>query len=478
MTWIVSKLSRVIWRRKGGCFRLVERVIQGFAAQSAIRGATEGREELEARYLPYFDERLRLRQLVTYVPNKVAPIHRWFPYKEGFSYQLVEMLLREFGTDPAHHRIFDPFAGCGTTPLVARQMGFGAWGIDILPVAVFVAQVKLRGLEAYNLAHLRSEIDRLLNMPFHPSSLSAPQDVRIVQLAYEPETLEHILFFKEEIRRIDNKAIREFLLLGLTSILEDVSYTSKDGQYLRLRRDKKIPAVRDVLHSQLEMMYSDLASKQVQLSLPGLVETSSGGHSDGRCYVAQADARSFVDSFDDYADVIITSPPYLNRYDYSRIYSLELCLQFVNEFEELKRVRHSLLRSHIESRESPTDDVHHPALLEILDNLAGQDLNNPRIPVMIKGYFEDMNLVLRQLACVCRPGARVALVVANARFHGELIPVDLLLSELAVDAGFEVQRIIVTRYKGNSSQQMGRFGRVAVRESIVVWRKASAAHLS
>ena len=176
-------------------------------------------------------------------------------------------------------------------------------------------------------------------------------------------------------------------------------------------------------------------------------------------------------SFDDYADIVITSPPYLNRYDYSRIYSLELCLQFVSEFKELKQVRHSLLRSHIESREPPTDDVHHPALMEILDNLAGQELNNPRIPVMIKGYFEDMNRVLRQLAQVCRPGAKVALVVANARFHGELIPVDLLLSELATEAGFKVERIIVTRYKGNSSQQMGRFGRVAVRESIAIWRK-------
>ena len=144
----------------------------------------------------------------------------------------------------------------------------------------------------------------------------------------------------------------------------------------------------------------------------------------------------------------------------------------MNEFKELKQVRHSLLRSHIESREAPTDNVHHPALVEILGNLAGQNLNNPRIPVMIKSYFEDMNLVLQELAQVCRPGARVALVVANARFHGELIPVDLLLSDLAVGAEFEVERIIITRYKGNSSQQMGRFGRVAVRESIAVWRKA------
>jgi DNA modification methylase len=446
-------------------------VIQRLAPQSAIQGSTEGREELEARYTTCFDEQLQLRQLVTYVPNKTAPIHRWFQYKEGFSYKLVEMLLWEFDADPAHHRVFDPFAGCGTTLLVAKQMGFGAWGMDILPVAVFVAQVKMRGPEEYDLPHLQAEIDQLLATPFHRPSLTAPQDVRIVQLAYEPEALEQILFFKEEIQQVHSDLIREFLLLGLMSVLEDVSYTSKDGQYLRLRRDKQIPEVREVLRAQLEMMYADLVGEQAQLALPGLVEIPSDGCNTRRCYVKQADARSFATSVDDYADITITSPPYLNRYDYSRIYSLELCLQFVSEFEELKRVRHSLLRSHIESREAPTDDVHHPALAEVLDNLVGQKLNNPRIPVMIRGYFEDMNLVLKQLAQVCRPGARVALVVANARFHGELIPVDLLLSELAVDAGFEVERIIITRYKGNSSQQMGRFGRVAVRESIAVWRR-------
>ena len=446
-------------------------MIQRKAPQSAIEGITQGREELEARYAPYFDERLSLRQFVTYVPNKKAPIHRWFQYKEGFSYKLVEMLLREFGADPISHRVFDPFVGCGTTLVVAQQMGFGAWGIDILPVAVFVSRVKLRRAEEYNLPQLQAAIENLQRIPFRPPTLVAPQDIRIVRLAYDPKTLEQILFFKEQIQQIEHQATREFLLLGLMAILEKVSYTSKDGQYLRLKRDKPIPPVRQTLIRQLEMMYNDLMGVERQPLLPGLTSPSSNGHSKRPVYVAKADARSFCDSFDDYADIIITSPPYLNRYDYSRIYSLELCLQFVKEFEELKQIRYSLLRSHIESREAPTDNVHHPALVEILDNLNGQELNNPRIPIMIKGYFEDMNLALRQIARVCRPGAKIALVVANARFHGELIPVDLLLSELAVDTGFEVERIIVTRYKGNSSQQMGRFGRVAVRESIAVWTR-------
>jgi len=90
---------------------------------------------------------------------------------------------------------------------------------------------------------------------------------------------------------------------------------------------------------------------------------------------------------------------------------------------------------------------------------------------MLIGYFIDMQKVLREWGRVLARGARVALVVDNVRFEGELLPVDLVLSEMAEEAGFQVEEIIVARYKGNSSQQMGRYGRVPVRESIVVWRK-------
>jgi DNA modification methylase len=442
-------------------------ILQSQAHQSAINGATTGREELEERYAHLLEERFALRQHVTYVPNKRIPIQRWFRYKEAFSSDLVRLFLSEFGASPRTHRLFDPFVGCGSTVLAAKQVGFGAWGIDILPVAVFVARVKLRGAEEYNLGALREAIDDILQMPYSEPTITAPGDVRIIRKAYTEDTLNQILFFQEQIDVIQDEHIRDFLQLALLAVLESVSHTSKDGQYLRLRPTAQVSDVREAFSNQLDVMWGDLTGIGQQ-ALPGW--ESPKATTNAHCYVAQADARDFADKFDDYADIIITSPPYLNRYDYSRIYSLELCLGFVETFEQLKAVRHSLLRSHIESRPAPTDEVHHPALVEVLQNLQGQKLNNPRIPIMIKGYFEDMNLVLRQLARVCRPNAKVALVVANARFHGELIPVDLILSELAGDAGFQTEKIYVTRYKGNSSQQMGRFGRVAVRESVALWQ--------
>jgi len=442
-------------------------ILQSQARQSAINGATAGREELEERYAHLLEERFALRQHVTYVPNKSIPIQRWFRYKEAFSTDLVKLFLGEFGADPHTHRVFDPFVGCGSTVLAAGQLGFGAWGIDILPVAVFVARVKLRGAEGYDLGALREAIDEIVHAPYRAPTIAAPSDVRIIHLAYTEDTLNQILFFQEQIAAIQDEHIHDFLQLALLAVLESVSHTSKDGQFLRLRSTARLSDVREALSNQLEMMWNDLTGVGQQ---PLLGWEFPGTVANRHCYVEQADARDFAERFDDYADAIITSPPYLNRYDYSRIYSLELCLGFIETFEQLKAVRHSLLRSHIESRPAPTDEAHHPALVEVLENLEGRKLNNPRIPIMIKGYFEDMNLVLRQLAGVCRPNAKVALVVGNARFHGELIPVDLILSELAGAVGFQTGKIYITRYKGNSSQQMGRFGRVAVRESVALWQ--------
>ncbi len=85
--------------------------------------------------------------------------------------------------------------------------------------------------------------------------------------------------------------------------------------------------------------------------------------------------------------------------------------------------------------------------------------------------FEWLRQAIGEWARVLAPRARVALVVDNVRFEGELLPVDLVLSEMAEEFGFRVEEIVVARYKGNSSQQMGKYGRVPVRESIAIWTK-------
>jgi len=186
------------------------------------------------------------------------------------------------------------------------------------------------------------------------------------------------------------------------------------------------------------------------------------------------DTRNLSDiAFNRPPTAIITSPPYPNRYDYTRSYSLELCFHFVRNFEELRTLRHSILRSHIESKVGPTEEAPHLAVREVVDSLQQRKeaLNNPRIPYMLTAYFVDMHKAINEWARILAQGAKVAMVVDNVSFDGELLPVDLILSEIAEQAGFAVEQVIIARYKGNSSQQMGKYGRFPVRESIVIWRK-------
>ena len=53
-------------------------------------------------------------------------------YKEGFSRGLVEHLLEDFRP----MSVLDPFAGIGTTPLIAASRGMRATGVEIMPVGV------------------------------------------------------------------------------------------------------------------------------------------------------------------------------------------------------------------------------------------------------------------------------------------------------------------------------------------------------
>ena len=90
---------------------------------------------------------------------------------------------------------------------------------------------------------------------------------------------------------------------------------------------------------------------------------------------------------------------------------------------------------------------------------------------MLRGYFLDMCLCLCELARVGREGAKIALVVGNARYGGKAIVVDEFTAELGERAGLVCREIRAVRRRGNSAQQMGRYGRAASRESVVVFEK-------
>ena len=91
---------------------------------------------------------------------------------------------------------------------------------------------------------------------------------------------------------------------------------------------------------------------------------------------------------------------------------------------------------------------------------------------MVEGYFTELAFVYAEIYRTCMPGSKVAFVNDNVRYGGEVIPVDFLSSLFAEQLGFKIKKVYcLHQKKGNSSQQMAKFGKVSLRKSITVWEK-------
>lgn len=432
------------------------------------------------------------RSLVSFQANKDRAVYRWYKYKEAFSAGLVEHFLNRFHLSSGV--LLDPFAGSGTAMFAAGAMGLRAEGIELLPIGQAIINTK-RMIDWELGSH---DLDTLLRwktqQPWQRSTESRPlNELRITKGAYPPATAVAIGKFMAATAS-ENKVVQAILRFALFCILESVSYTRKDGQYLRWdyrsgrRAGKKefdkghIPAFDAAIRSKLEEIIDDLGTASAPVDF--FVATGSRAdvllHS-GSCLDIMPTLKG--SSY----DCIFTSPPYCNRYDYTRTYALELALLGVDE-AGLLALRQAMLSCTVENREKDMLALNrnwnrplavvarHPLLKKILDYLESQRdddlLNNCGIPRMVRGYFYEMSCVIAECARVLKRGAPLVMVNDNVRYAGASISVDIILSEVAEELGFVVENILVLpNGKGNSSQQMGAHGRDPLRKCVYIWRK-------
>ncbi len=458
------------------------------SSPSGNGGPTEARDALHRR----FASRLRVdpglsRWLVSYQGNKKEPGFRWMKYKEGFSSALVESLLAS--SPPGD--VLDPFSGIGTTALTARRLGRSAIGIEIMPVG----NLNARAMTAFADGSVASRIEAagrdLVNRMKQGDAREEfffPH-VRITNGAFPESTENEIAKAREFIADIDDTELATVLTAACVASVEEVSYTRKDGQYLRwdprsgrtrsTKLDKgAIPSLRAAVGRRLELMLRDchVIRELYQGPKPRFI--------DGSCLT---ELRSLPASS---VQAVVTSPPYANRYDYTRTYALELAWLGYGE-DAIKALRQSLLSATVENRskrqllrEAYADSAgltgvfasvdEHPALQEPLAILRehADELGNPYVIRLLEHYFLEMGVVVNELARVVADGGRVFMVNDNVRYHGEEIPVDIILSDLAEQAGFRCRVIrVLPRGKGNSSQQMGRFGRREIRKCVYEWER-------
>jgi len=440
------------------------------------------------------------RSLVSYQANKKLPFYRWFKFKEGFSLPMIKHFIN-YSFPNKTGRLLDPFAGSGAALFAARQMQWHSIGIELLPVGANIISSRIIA-EKCDTAKLTKLLNKLSKTTFENIKINNKiqfKHIKITDGAFPDNTenqLNGFLTYCE--KNIKSPILKRIVLFAAFCTLESISYTRKDGQYLRwdhratMRQIKtkfnkgKIAPFNDALCSKLQEILDDINNSRKNCQPDNLPDID----------LKRGDVLSIMPTLQAKSiDMIITSPPYCNRYDYTRTYALELAyLGYDNE--AVKQLRQEMLSCTVENRdklnylqqiyksEKRADDFNtitsvfekQMALQEILRILniykLEKKLNNPNIVRMIKNYFYEMAFVIFEMYRVLKKNGIVYMVNDNVRYAGETIPVDLILSDFAEKAGFQVETIWKLKSgKGNSSQQMGVHGREELRKCVYVWKK-------
>jgi len=475
-------------------------------AVSCVESPKKEREALYKRFRSKLDTNPYLnRSIVSYQANKKLPFYRWLKYKEGFSSDFVAYAIKELTTSKGI--LLDPFAGTGSALFTAIKMGWDTIGIELLPLGFFAISSRL-ATARLGMNKFKRELEKIEGLKW--STFFDPKfklvHVPITEGAFPSETERSIAGYRAYCDKIIDGNLKMLLDLACLSVLESVSYTRKDGQYLRwdFRAGKdrtksnfdkgEIANFDSVIRDKLREFYEDLYNTDENIK--SLFDKNSRKKATGALDLRKGSCLEILPQMkEDSIDMVLTSPPYCNRYDYTRTYALELVYLGIDA-DKLKSLRQNMLSCTVENKAKVNQLEHsyersgqkkafdtimnvfkkQKALNEVLGILERQgiagELNNSNIPNMVRNYFLEMAFVIYELGRILRSGGKVVMVNDNVRYAGEEVPVDLILSDFANSFGMKIKTIWkLGKGKGNSSQQMGSHGRSELRKCVYVWIK-------
>jgi hypothetical protein len=432
------------------------------------------------------------------------PIHRWFTYKEGFSPHLLHEVIELLGLE-APLRVADPFGGVATTAMAAltESSVVEVRSIEYSPFARFVGETKLlwpsfssKRLEELLPAALRYDPNRPVDVP----ELAAFSNRAI----FSPKRIRTLVAARDHLLELDDADLpeREFFLLGLAAVLEDLSGAMKDGRALRIKRERvRRPSslastrplvradgpVKRALAGQWSAMIEDLQGRSDRDRACALATDAHHLAGDAR-NLESIELHEGGNAFPaDWANLSLFSPPYLNCIDYTELYKLELWfLGHIKDQGSFRQTRLGTLRSHPSVRFGERNyfsETTGPVvdLVKGLSRWVAEQGLRPEIGPIVLQYFEDMLEVWRQQYRLIAPGGKAVCVVANSTFSRRekredgswreqwRVPIltDVILAHLSLLAGFQSVELMHARDLRPRNVKGGR-----ARECLVVASKA------
>ena len=416
---------------------------------------------------------IRTELLPTSQTSDRHPIHKWFNFVAGYSPEYVEIVIEDYSRQHGKYpvSVLDPFAGCGTTSVVANEMGIESMGIERNPFF-------------YKIGYTKANAEKTI--PFLPDIAA---DFRTACLReagssadeFSTDARKYLLkmFADSDLRRLlDLRKIVETYrgykyFMGytfLSKMLEFITTAKTDGIY-------KVPT-----STKKGMSVQDAVSKSERIILDGsrnVVKTKSRAE-----YIYDSSVEFDIPK--NRFDLVVFSPPYLNNFDFAEMTRMQFYFwneadswsdisekhrnhMLVNTTTALKPVRKPEVQNAYKRRLPDRLQSRLEPIVSELRHLFHDEKRSKDYYRIIYPYLGQMKTVLEKCFRGLKKGGEFHIVVSDAAFYGIHIDTQEYLSDLgAIDVSIDRMRNRGERWlldkRAKSNKQLGEYEIVANKE--------------
>ncbi len=337
--------------------------------------------------------------------------------------------------------VVDPMAGSGTTIVASRLHGHRALGFDTDPLALLIAKAWSSDIDPDRLRLLATQV--LKNAKRRYRSITAgkaypkqaDEETRaFVRFWFDPTNRRQLAALSASIASVHDAAAQAVLWCAFSRMI--------------ITKDAGVSLAMDVSHSRPHKAY-DIAPVTPFVRFPLAVEQIlrashfSEGEKLPKAAIRRGDARK-IPLKARTADLVITSPPYLNAIDYLRGHKLSL-VWMGHSVLTLRDLRSRNIGS--EKFQSPSDDLQR---LKTIQKGIGSFATLPmRSQRMLLQYFHDMEGVFREISRILKRNGKAVVVVGNSTIRGIYIPNSKILAGIARKHGLHLASARTRELKEN-----------------------------
>lgn len=332
--------------------------------------------------------------------------HGFHPYPAKYTPQLVNKFFNLYCK--SGFTILDPFCGSGTTLVEGVLNGMNSVGIDLNPIAYIISRAKTNHYSTEEINSIRNFICEIQPQPnnwlFTKDYDKANEQIIIPDFPnrnhwFQDNVSNELAILKNKIDKVENQNTKDILYCAFSKIIVKVSNQDSEVRYTAKNKN-----------------HSDgiVFSSFIDTVLNYIIILSSNKHSiNAKAEVHNGDSNEVLKNYsDNHFDFVITSPPYINTFDYYLYH---------------KQRMFWLGYDHRPVRQKEIGNHHR--------------IDTKKFEVAKAEYVDSMTQIMDGLSRVSKPNSYFVMVIGDGIVEGTTIDMSNVISEICEKSNYEIEKV-------------------------------------